>query len=654
MGRRSMKLPARRRVHLSEDFFHELEPRQLLATINILNFGATPNDSTDDRSAIVAAINASHDGDTIFFPTGTYNLSKEISTNSSDVHVPLGHGRIYKGETTFTTDNLGNLNMQDRSILVSTGTDVDNKKNAIFNFRETNPNPNTFNVKFTNLTFRGRGLNLATNVGAMVEGVIADNNHFDVAGGGNNNGVEFTTGLRNTQITNNIFHLGGSNGIYGYNWDHLTIANNWFLNPPSQPAGSEGIHVIAHSYSSPNLLIEQNYFSGVHRMGIEYQGGGVDTVVQDNWYENPNISSNSSQNADTFAYSIVADRSLRTITTHNVAIMPTNAQSPDGKGVRIVFELGGQDLYAHDNYTDGGNDVVAVNGSGSTGRVGPNKFKNFNHATGNNNGSTTNYSSANNGPNVTINFDPFASTRLRPQPNHRYGDATQPPPPPNVPAAPTALQGSAVSYSEIDLNWSDQATNETGYRVEQFNGSTWVTVVTLGVDSSSYAVTGLTPLTSYTFRVIAFNAFGDSNPTNTVTISTLNDQIPLAATNLVGTTVGLNQIDLTWTDNSDNETGFQVQRLAEDGVTWVVMASVNANVTGYSLTSLASGRNYSFRVIAFNNQGQANPSNIAAVQTPVADISTASAAPTARRSRIATFYAGGADTAVSPTVTGAS
>lgn len=671
MGSRSVAAPAVK-VRRRGMFFQPLEDRTLLATLNVVNFGANGNDNLDDRTAIVAAINASNDGDTIYFPAGTYRLSKEIGTNNGDVRKPLGRGRIYKGETTFTTSNKGmdfNGNpqaggtyvMNDRTILLSTGTDPDqpNKKNSIFNFRETNPNPSTFNAKFTNLTLRGRGFNFATNVGAMVEGVIIDNCHLDVQGGGNNNGVEFTTGLRNTQITNNVFHLGGGNGIYGYNWDNFLIANNWFLNPPGQP-GSEAIHAIAHLYSSPNMTIEQNYFSGVHRMAIEYQGGGVDTIVRDNWYENPNISATESQNADTFAYSIVADRSLRTITTRNVAIMPTNAQSPDGKGVRIVFELGGKSLNAYDNYSDGGNDAVAINGAGSTGTVGPNKFFNYHHRTGNNNGSTTNYNPSQNAAGVTLTFNPFATDRLRPEPNKRYGVPT--PPPTGVPA-PTNLTASSAGSTQINLNWSDQATTETAYRVErETTPGTWITEAILAADSTSYAAMGLASGATYKFRVIAVVIAGveESSPSNTATASTSNAERPAAPTNLAGTTVGLNTINLTWSDNATNETGYIVERLSEDGETWVVLTptALPANSTGYQVESIAAGRTYQFRVRAenanatFPGDRYSDYSNIAVVQTPLADVGSSGA--TARRARPAFFYAGSAGTAVGPIVTGAS
>lgn len=73
-------------------------------------------------------------------------------------------------------------------------------------------------------------------------------------------------------------------------------------------------------------------------------------------------------------------------------------------------------------------------------------------------------------------------------------------------AAPTNLVATAISSTEIDLTWTDNATNETDYRVEQSpDGLTgWVEITILPANSTSYNVTGLSPSTIYYFRVRAF------------------------------------------------------------------------------------------------------------------------------------------------------
>ena len=79
-----------------------------------------------------------------------------------------------------------------------------------------------------------------------------------------------------------------------------------------------------------------------------------------------------------------------------------------------------------------------------------------------------------------------------------------------APAAPTGLTAQAVSTSQINLTWIDNASNETGYVVERLNGTTWTPLATLSANATSYNHTGLTASTQYTYRVSAVNTAGSS------------------------------------------------------------------------------------------------------------------------------------------------
>ncbi len=61
------------------------------------------------------------------------------------------------------------------------------------------------------------------------------------------------------------------------------------------------------------------------------------------------------------------------------------------------------------------------------------------------------------------------------------------------PAAPTGLSATAVSASQINLSWSDNAGDETSYRVEQSpNGtSSWSEIASLGANSHAFSDSGL-------------------------------------------------------------------------------------------------------------------------------------------------------------------
>jgi hypothetical protein len=87
---------------------------------------------------------------------------------------------------------------------------------------------------------------------------------------------------------------------------------------------------------------------------------------------------------------------------------------------------------------------------------------------------------------------------------------------PAIPAAPTGLSAAAISISQIDLSWTDNANNETGFRIERSkrNNSSFAEIATVGQDVTSYNDTTVSKKTTYFYRVRATNADGDSSYSN--------------------------------------------------------------------------------------------------------------------------------------------
>jgi hypothetical protein len=99
---------------------------------------------------------------------------------------------------------------------------------------------------------------------------------------------------------------------------------------------------------------------------------------------------------------------------------------------------------------------------------------------------------------------------------------------PQTPAAPTNLVARAVSPTEIDLTWQDNSTNELGFRVERsLNGTTFTEIATPGPNVQSYNDQGLTPNTTYFYRVTAFNNMGNSAPSNVAAETTPKPPFPV-------------------------------------------------------------------------------------------------------------------------------
>jgi len=90
------------------------------------------------------------------------------------------------------------------------------------------------------------------------------------------------------------------------------------------------------------------------------------------------------------------------------------------------------------------------------------------------------------------------------------GGGTPPyPPPGSPPAAPTDLQATGVSASEIRLTWRDQSNNESGFRVLGHGVN-----ATVGANTTSFTVTGLGPDSHICYQVVAYNGYGESAGSN--------------------------------------------------------------------------------------------------------------------------------------------
>jgi hypothetical protein len=93
-----------------------------------------------------------------------------------------------------------------------------------------------------------------------------------------------------------------------------------------------------------------------------------------------------------------------------------------------------------------------------------------------------------------------------------------------LPAAPTNLTATTDSALRALLTWTDNSSNETGFKIERKTGAagSWTQIAFLGANATGYANTGLPPGTNYVYRVRATNASGDSPYSNEVSITTVS------------------------------------------------------------------------------------------------------------------------------------
>src|SRR5690606_21861258 len=185
-------------------------------------------------------------------------------------------------------------------------------------------------------------------------------------------------------------------------------------------------------------------------------------------------------------------------------------------------------------------------------------------------------------------------------------------------AAPSALSAMAAGASQINLSWTDNSSNETGFEIQRSlsSGSGFTTIHTTAANATSYNNTGLNSSTTYYYRVRAVNAEGSSEYTSNASATTGAETIA-APSNLVATTASSTSINLTWNDNSSNETGFQIQRAPTSGGTYSTIHTTAANVTSYTNTGLSSNTTYYYRVRATNGTINSAYTSLASATTTV-------------------------------------
>jgi hypothetical protein len=95
---------------------------------------------------------------------------------------------------------------------------------------------------------------------------------------------------------------------------------------------------------------------------------------------------------------------------------------------------------------------------------------------------------------------------------------------------------------------------------------------------------------------------------------------PSAPTDLFATVVSPTRVDLTWTDNCYQETGFSIERSPNGVSDWAQIGTVKTDVTSYSDTEVVPEAAYYYRVQTYNDLGVSAYSNVASAMTPTSTV----------------------------------
>lgn len=167
-----------------------------------------------------------------------------------------------------------------------------------------------------------------------------------------------------------------------------------------------------------------------------------------------------------------------------------------------------------------------------------------------------------------------------------------------VDASANPLSGVTVSFSgsspavTTDANGYYSKAVPTGYS---------------GTATPSFSGYAFNP-TSYTYNNLSSNQ-NNQNFTGSLAY-------PADPSNAVATPVAYNSINVTWMDNSNNETGFLIEYRVGFDLTWYFRSTQPPDVMAFQDVGLMPLTNYQYRVTAFNMAGNSNPAYTMLVSTP--------------------------------------
>ena len=314
---------------------------------------------------------------------------------------------------------------------------------------------------------------------------------------------------------------------------------------------------------------------------------------------------------NTYWYRVAAVSAGGEATSGSVSV---TISAPTLPGAPVIGTATGGDAQATVNFTapasDGGSPVTQYTVTSNPGAITATGASSPITVTGLTNGTAYTF---------TVTATNSVGTGLASAASNSITPVTSPAAPSALVATPSALSTNAPT---ISLTWTDNANNEAGFSIERATDAGFtvgLTTFTAGVNVTAFTDTTVALATGYYYRVRASNIAGFSAYSNDATALTPG-QRSVAPSGLVAKASALSAnpptIALSWTDNSGNETGFNIQRATDSGfTTGLTTFLVGANATAFTDTTVALTTKYWYRVQARNPYGNSGFSNKASATT---------------------------------------
>ncbi|MFN4244092.1 MAG: fibronectin type III domain-containing protein [Tepidisphaerales bacterium] len=183
-------------------------------------------------------------------------------------------------------------------------------------------------------------------------------------------------------------------------------------------------------------------------------------------------------------------------------------------------------------------------------------------------------------------------------------------------AAPTGLTAVAPLARQVNLAWSDNSADETGFEIDRATDAAFSTGLVrfeLPANATSFTDTTVQPGTTYFYRVRAVNGGGSTAPSNVASVTT--PQVPAVPTGLAATAPLYNRVELSWAAAPPLTTSLRLERSAAGGP-FTTLATLPATATTYVDPTTVGLTSYAYRLVAVGAFGESEPSAPVTVTTP--------------------------------------
>ncbi|MFP4661705.1 MAG: fibronectin type III domain-containing protein, partial [Halanaerobiales bacterium] len=167
----------------------------------------------------------------------------------------------------------------------------------------------------------------------------------------------------------------------------------------------------------------------------------------------------------------------------------------------------------------------------------------------------------------------------------------------------------------VSLSWN-QVEGADKYRIYRKDSNGNISLLEEIEQEENLSYIDYIPLGEYIYWLTAVNQYGEGplSDKKTVVVSEVASSEPQAPTALEGQALSGSKIELNWTDNSDNELTFVIERQDEGGE-WQEIVRTAYNSTHYIDVQLQPASNYNYRIKAENSAGASEYSTVISVPT---------------------------------------